>query len=110
MDPTRYVVSRGQFPPVPQFGDNPCETFSQPPLDGTLCTSEIYEWHALHSPNHPVFQYLADDGTVATIPYKDINQAMYRGGWLFKAAIEHTRTQRKRPTIAVLSISGMHLL
>ncbi|KAI0085552.1 hypothetical protein BDY19DRAFT_1020953 [Irpex rosettiformis] len=105
MDPTRYIVRRGQLPPVPQFARGSSETFSRPPLDGSLNISEIYEWHAHHSPNHPLFQYLTDNGAVLTVSYKDAIQAIYRGGWLLKTALEHVQAQQKRSIIAVLSLS-----
>ncbi len=117
VDTTRYIVPRSQLPPVPQFGcsascDANTNTFSQPPLDGSLCTSEIYEWHAQHSPNHPLFQYRveADDESVTTISYKDAVKAIYRGGWFLRGALEGTgrkvEGRGKRPIIAVIALSG----
>ncbi|KAI0759162.1 hypothetical protein BC629DRAFT_1584384 [Irpex lacteus] len=116
VDTTRYIVPRGQLPPVPQFGcsascDANANTFSQPPLDGSLCTSEIYEWHAQHSPNHPLFQYRvqADVESVTTILYKDAVKAIYRGGWFLRGALEGTgrkvEGREKRPIIAVIALS-----
>ena len=99
-----------RLPSVPQaqFACHPCDTFSRPPLDGSLCISELYEWHARNSPNHPLFQYLEEDGSAATISYKDATRAMHRGGWLLKAAIEAAQPQSKHPIIAVLSLSGVY--
>ncbi|KAI0691830.1 hypothetical protein BC835DRAFT_1278821 [Cytidiella melzeri] len=106
MDPSLYITKRGQLPPVPQIHGTSSDTFRQPPLDGSLCMAEIYEWHAHNSPNHPVFQYLEDTGCAATITFKDAIQAIYRGGWLLRAAAErHLQLEGMRPTIAVIALS-----
>ncbi|KAI5992475.1 hypothetical protein EDD15DRAFT_2168052 [Pisolithus albus] len=31
--------------------------FTTPPLDGSLCISQIYDFHAHHSPDYPLFRY-----------------------------------------------------
>jgi hypothetical protein len=112
MDTTLYIPERGQLAPVPTLRepDNSCSTFTQPALDGSLCISEIYEWHAKYSPNHPVFQYLDDDGTVATINFVDTVKAMHRGGWLLRTAVgQQTPAQERRPVIAMIALSGICL-
>ncbi|KIK81855.1 hypothetical protein PAXRUDRAFT_806336 [Paxillus rubicundulus Ve08.2h10] len=35
----------------------PQPTFTTPPLDGSLCISQIYDFHAYQSPNYPLFRY-----------------------------------------------------
>ena len=98
------------LPPVPQLPCNRCATFSQPPLDGSLCMSEIYEWHARHSPDHPMFQYLDDGGSTITISFKDAMYAMHRGGRLLRTAVEAAQLRSKHPIIAALSLSGAFCL
>ena len=73
--------------------------------------AEIYEWHARHSPQHPVFQYLDDDKNLKTITFLDALQAIYRGGWLLRTAMKKTsRTQEKRSVIAIVALSGTNLV
>ena len=100
--------TRNSLPPVPKLRDQAATaTFSQPPLDGSLSTAEIYEWHAQYSPHHPAFQYLDDDKTIKTITFSDALQAIYRGGWLLRAAMEKVpQATGKRPVIAVVALSG----
>lgn len=46
--------------PIPTPHGQNTPTFHPPPLDGSLSIPEIFEFHAEHSPEHPVFIY--DDG------------------------------------------------
>lgn len=49
--------------PTPQGYNSP--TFHPPPVDGTLCLPELFEYHATHSREHPLFVYA--DGTSQVI-------------------------------------------
>lgn len=40
-------------------------TFHPPPIDGTLCVPEFFEYHAQHSPEHPLFIYADSSPRVA---------------------------------------------
>lgn len=44
-------------------------TFCPPPTDGTLCLPELFEFHAQHSPEHPLFVYA--DSTARSLDGKD---------------------------------------
>ncbi|KAA1471161.1 acetyl-CoA synthetase-like protein [Dentipellis sp. KUC8613] len=45
-------------------------TFAYPPLDGSLTIPELYEFHADHSPEHPLFVYTDENGKDVTINYR----------------------------------------
>ena len=110
MDPELYAPRQTLLPPVPRLCDVPHDTFKHPPLDGSLCLSQIYEWHAQNSPTHPVFQYLEDDRSIQTITFRDIFKAINRGGWLLKDAIQKcSPLEDKRKIIAIVALSGMCL-
>lgn len=51
----------GSFP-MPQGYNSP--TFHPPPVDGTLCIPELFEYHAEHSPEHPLFIYADEDSSI----------------------------------------------
>lgn len=71
--------------------------------------AEIYEWHARHSPNHPVFQYFEDDRTIKTITFADTIQAIYRGGWLLRSVMHDcVEPREKRHIVAVVALSGKY--
>lgn len=91
-------------PPKQQHGLNSA-TFKQPPVDGSMLVPEMYDWHATHSPYHPLFTFSEDDGTVRTITWAEATPAIHRAGrWLLSLTVD-TITEKK-PLIAILAGSG----
>jgi hypothetical protein len=109
MSPPNGTERQGYLPapPTPKLDVRKCETFQQPPLDGSVCMADIFDWHVHHSPKHPVFQYVDDERTPKTITFTDMSQAIHRGGWLLRAAVEqHVKPQSKTVVVAVIALSG----
>lgn len=89
-------------PPQPQGVNS--TTFKQPPVDGSMSVPEMYDWHAVHSSDHPLFVYPEDDGEVKTIPYKEAALAFHRAGQLFRSVAKETT--QSPPLVAILVHSG----
>lgn len=53
-------------------------TFVAPPLDGSITIPQMFDHHAAHSPNHPVFLYEDGPGNKIFIHWKEIHQATGR--------------------------------
>ncbi|KAK0483762.1 hypothetical protein IW261DRAFT_1332931 [Armillaria novae-zelandiae] len=87
-------------PPQPQGLSSP--TFRAPPLDGSLTIPEIYAWHLQHSPNHRLFVYAREDGSVQTINWAEAVAAIYTGARLMRRRL---RFATKPPVVAILSLS-----
>lgn len=100
------------FPPLPQTQGNNSTTFKIPPLDGSLSVPEIYDWQAEHSPDHPLFEFAEDEGTIQTITWKEANKGVHRAGWYVQRLLEQGGQERgngknQRPIIAILAASGI---
>lgn len=80
-------------------------TFTRPPLEGPLFVSEIFDHHALHSPNHPMFMY-EEAGSIHTIPWSEGVRAVHRAARLIQSALLATATDRKSVVIAILGNAG----
>ncbi|KAI0058355.1 acetyl-CoA synthetase-like protein [Artomyces pyxidatus] len=96
--------------------DGSCSSFIPPPLDGSLTSAEMVEYHAQRSPEHPLFVFAQGAGTVRTITYSEAWRMVKRA-----AAIIHGHCRRwqsegadiidgdlkfssdKRPTIGILA-------
>ena len=53
-------------------------TFKPAPLDGSLTIPELYDWHQIHTPNHPLFEYADDFGVVHVLLWPEVVQAIHR--------------------------------
>ncbi|KAF8315490.1 uncharacterized protein EI90DRAFT_3021935 [Cantharellus anzutake] len=53
-------LSTTSLPPPPLIHGRNSKTFSSPPVDGSLTVPQLIDWHAEHSPYHPLFVF--DDG------------------------------------------------
>lgn len=99
------------FPPLPQTQGHKCATFKLPPLDGSLSVPEIYDWHAEHSSEHPLFEFAEDDGTVQAITWKEGNKGVHRAGWYTKRLLDEGQSvgsgSGERPIVAILASAGM---
>ena len=83
-------------------------TFKQPPVDGSMMVPEMYDWHAKHSPEHPLFVYPGEDGEVKTIKWGAAIRALHRAGrWLNGFVNGNSMTNTSDgPLIAILANSG----
>jgi hypothetical protein len=84
--------------------------FQPPPLDGSLTTTEWFEWHAQHNPDHPAFVY--EDPLInatRTVYFSDVNPAIHRAGRYVQKAfgLAEYPDPSDRPVIGLLANSGM---
>ena len=94
------------FPPFPrQTQALTSKTFKVPPLH--LSLPQLYDWNYEHSPEHPVFEYLEDDGSITSLRYRDVIPAIHRGARIISSVLG-TRIQdsKKQVVVAVLAVSG----
>ena len=83
------------------------EYFKIPPLDGSLCVPEMYDWHYLHNKLHPVFRYTTD-GIIHHITYEEFVPALHRAGYLIseQIGVNQAGEQNDYPVVAILSTAG----
>ncbi|ESK93540.1 hypothetical protein Moror_1627, partial [Moniliophthora roreri MCA 2997] len=53
---------------------------SPPPLDGSLTLPEVYDWHRERFPNHRLFIYIRNNGTIRNITYSEAVAAIHASG------------------------------
>ncbi|KAF8873111.1 acetyl-CoA synthetase-like protein [Infundibulicybe gibba] len=83
--------------PLPVLGEKDCN-FKPPPLDGSITIPEIYDWHQLHNPDHPVFTYKSEIGLVR-LTYSAVTPAVHRAArFIMRETIPSIR-----PSIAILA-------
>ncbi|KAJ7185924.1 hypothetical protein C8R46DRAFT_388493 [Mycena filopes] len=98
------------LPPPPQTQALRSTTFTPPPLDGSLTVAQIYEWHAQHTPAHPLFVYAMQDGsgsesTTRTIYWPEAVQAIRVGAKILRERFAWTPGNSVMPVVAVLASS-----
>lgn len=82
-------------------------TFAPPPSDGSLYVHELFDWHYEHSPDHPVFQYANDDGSIATLAMSRVAPAIHRAGRFVQSIIAAQGVNvLKRTVVGILAASG----
>lgn len=85
-------------------------TFQAPPLDGSVPFPELYDWHYLHSPNHPVYVFpeQIDSGINRSIYWRELVPAIHRAGKLITKlfGIDLPVPADKPPIVAIFSVSG----
>lgn len=84
-------------------------TFEQPPVDGSLMIPEIYDWHASHSPEHPLFIYPEDDGHIEMITWAIATRAIHSAGRWLLSLVRNTAfapNVNTRPLVAILANAG----
>lgn len=94
------------IPPPPQTQALNSTTFRPPLLDGSLSIPEIYEWQAANSPNHRIFVYANDDGSVRNILWPEAVAAIHTGASLIQRLTGRLQPQSERPVIAILAAAG----
>ncbi|KAI0343217.1 acetyl-CoA synthetase-like protein [Trametopsis cervina] len=102
MSTTRPALN---LPPIAESQISGHGTFATPPLDGSLCVSDMQDWHYIHSPEHPVFIYANDDGHITTIKWAEVTRAIHRTGHIVRNIVQQYN-QEGRPVIAVLAASN----
>lgn len=81
------MSTRRLIPPPPKTHALSSTTFRPPPLDGSLSVPEMWDWHAEHSANHPLFRYAKDDGSVRTIPWGEVIGAALRAAKVIRTRV-----------------------
>lgn len=92
------------IPPPPATQCLASETFSLPPLDGSMKIPEIYDWHLQNSPNHPLFVYDDDEGAERVISWATAVRALHRAGRVIQSRVK--RTDTRMPVVAILASCG----
>lgn len=64
------------LPPPPSSQALSIASFSPGPLDGSLMLPELLDWNYEHSPNHPLFAYASDDGSLQNIFWSEAYPAI----------------------------------
>lgn len=106
--------NKSDLPPLPppkQQHGLTSATFKMPPVDGSMLVPEMYDWHATHSPEHPLFIYPDNDGQVKTIKWAEATRAIHRAGRWLLSLVKETATSsvEEKPLIAILCNSGASL-
>jgi hypothetical protein len=82
-------------------------TFNPPPTDGSLTLVEMFDYNALHSPNHPLFRYENPvDGALKEILWSEAVPAIHKAARLVHAAASGVQPG-SRPVIAILASMGV---
>ncbi|KZT01334.1 acetyl-CoA synthetase-like protein [Laetiporus sulphureus 93-53] len=93
------------FSRVPQTQARSCSTFSAPPLDGTLTLPELFEWQSRHSPNHRIFTFSREDGTIGNIYWPEAIRAVHTGARIIQDRLGAKRESKDAPVVAILAHS-----
>ena len=103
IDPN-YYSDTFTIPPLPHTQCLSTETFAQPPIDGSLSVPELYDWHLVHSKEHPMFVYADDDNNPKVIFWPEGVRAVHRTARLIQQLGQDTGT--RRPVVAILAAAG----
>ena len=95
--------------PIPERPAKPGCAFKTPPLDGSLTLPEIYDWHAEHNAQYPLFVYhdrIREE--LVRLSYAEVVGAAHRAGRLVLAAIGIDRDcpSAKCGPVAILARTG----
>ncbi|KZT73709.1 acetyl-CoA synthetase-like protein [Daedalea quercina L-15889] len=93
------------LPPVPQTRDRSCTTFCVPPLDGSLTFPQLIDFHGQESANHRFFVYAEEDGTVESLTWFHVSEAVRRGALLVKERLGPKAGMAESTVVAILSPS-----
>lgn len=86
-----------------------CPTFSPLPLDHSLTLPGIYDHHAEHSPNHPVFAYTDENGKSSTVTYLEASQNFH--SIAHSVVSKHLDAVKEvNPVVAILAASGASIV
>ncbi|KAF9546745.1 hypothetical protein CPC08DRAFT_648946, partial [Agrocybe pediades] len=98
----------GSFEPLPNFPRTQAlasETFSPPPLDGSILLPEMCDWHLQKSPNHPLFTYACQSGGIQTIYWVHAARAIHTGARIVRRTLGWNLGGKSADVIAILASS-----
>ncbi|KAF9650627.1 acetyl-CoA synthetase-like protein [Thelephora ganbajun] len=95
------------IPPPPPTQAHNTTTFVPPPLDLSLTTAEIIDFHRTHSPNHVVYIYEGDPGEHKQITFSTWIRAIHRAGRYVRDMFQlpEPRVGDVKPVISLLANS-----
>ncbi|KZT01340.1 acetyl-CoA synthetase-like protein [Laetiporus sulphureus 93-53] len=96
---------RRSLPKPPQTQARTSTTFCPPPLDGSLTLPEIFDWHLDHTPDHRLFLFAKDDGSIRTIYWPEGVRAIYAGAKVIKDHVGANVQNDDVPIVAILAPS-----
>ena len=94
-------------------------TFTNPGIDTTLTIPQLFEFHAKHSPKHPVFVYADDDQKEHVICFPEVYRAIRKAATLSSAHYNRLsdyytqaqvgKSENEPPVIGILATAGTHM-
>lgn len=82
-------------------------TFKPPPIDGSLTLVEMFDYNAVHSPNHPLFTYEDPvDGSLREMKWSEAVPGFHKAARLVHTAVSRATTSSP-VVIAILASMGM---
>ncbi|KAJ7193924.1 hypothetical protein GGX14DRAFT_378403 [Mycena pura] len=93
------------LPPPPKTQALGSPTFKPPPLDGSLTIAQIYDWHFENTPNHRLFVYAREDGSIRTINWPEAVQGIYAGAHILRNRFGWTPGMKEMPIVSILASS-----
>lgn len=93
-------------------------TFTSPGVDTTLTIPELFEFHAKHSPQHPVFVYADDEQKEHVIRFPEVYRAIRKAATIssahynrlsdYYAEAQSGKSENEPPVIGILATAGTH--
>jgi hypothetical protein len=86
----------------------PYGAYNQPPIDGSLTIPEVFDWHAEHNPQYPLFVY-PDDDTLKYITMEETAHGMHRAARHYAChftSLGHPPAVRDSPVVALFALTG----
>lgn len=81
-------------------------TFTQPPIDGSLCLPALFDWQGSHSSKHPLFVFEDAPGSLRTILWEEGIQGIHRATEYIRRVVSLPIENTDKPVVAVLASSG----
>lgn len=92
------------IPPPPATQARASRTFRAPPIDGSLTVPEMFDWHLVNTPNHPLFVYSDDHGKEHVILWTHGVRAIHRSARIVMDRVKPKATEI--PVVAILAATG----
>ncbi|KAJ8488944.1 hypothetical protein ONZ45_g13773 [Pleurotus djamor] len=90
-------------------GWDPKWNYTPPPMDGSLTVPEVYDFHYINNPTHPLFKYIdPQSGQIVTLAYDKVVPAAHNAGRIVAKLAGITLGEKgtppaDRPLIALLA-------
>lgn len=94
------------LPPLPDTQALTTKTFKKPPLDGSLSVPEIYDWHYINSPEHPLFVYSDSQGEVKSILWPEAVRGVHTAARTVRARVPMAKQEGGPRIVGILAASG----